>query len=24
MHIDRLGKKLYGNSYGEKIGELFK
>ena len=24
MPIDRLGKKLYGNSYGEKIGELFK
>ena len=24
MHIDCLGGKLYGNSYGEKIGELFK
>ena len=24
MHIDRLGEKLYGNSYGENIGELFK
>ena len=24
MHITRLGKTLYGNSYGETIGELFK